>query len=184
MTTLVGDDEVDTIYNIFIHGADDNEYNYPHVDNIDGIDVEVQIVYMKGHVTKLYYKIRSNFYENYDGNKDRDGDDRVTLFESKITYLPERQILSKCHIQHILIDIENQASKLIFNKRQGVFMTYRRDVTKNHNTTVVCCVCNQLTKIQTQCKHHLCLGCSQKLTSERKCPICRACNIFLLEKRQ
>jgi hypothetical protein len=187
MTTLVAEEEVAAIYSIFIHSKEDKQYIYPHVDNIDGIDVEVQIIFVKTSLnllSKLYYKVRANFFENYDGNNDEDGDERVTLFESKITHLPKGQILTKSHIRDILVDIEAQASKLLFNKRLGIFMTYRRELNKNHVSGDICCVCHELTKIKTLCEHDLCLGCSQKLTAERKCPICRACDIILLKKRQ
>lgn len=186
MATLVADQEVSAIYKIF---ADPNvkkvEYIYPHVDKIDGINVEIQIISDRGSRTQLYYKVMSNYFEDYSGNDDEcQGEDyRVTLFTSKVTKIEgDHTHMTKDDIRRILIDIEIQASKLLFNKRSGIFMTYRRELNKKHISTDICCVCLELTKIKTRCEHYLCLECFQKLSNERRCPVCRECKIILLKK--
>lgn len=35
-----------------------------------------------------------------------------------------------------------------------------------------CCICNDITTMQTQCKHHICVVCVSKL-NKNKCPLCR-----------
>ena len=77
--------------------------------------------------------------------------------------------------------LDRLAGCFIYRKNESEMRKYRMRTTKSkvfkHRKQVadnVCCVCGDETNTTTICKHHLCVGCWNKL-DKLTCPCCRAC---------
>jgi hypothetical protein len=64
---------------------------------------------------------------------------------------------------------ESEMRKYRMRTTKSKVFKHRKQVTDN-----VCCVCGDETNTTTICKHHLCVGCWNKL-DKLTCPCCRSC---------
>jgi hypothetical protein len=131
---------------------------------------------------RVPFRIQADFVFGYEEDDPNSNRDFKTLFESKHVNMKEKEGLTEDDVRVLLLDIEQYASKLKFNKRLGCFLTYSRDCdNKDHASGDDCGVCFGLTKmVTTCCSHHLCVKCFQKLVSIRRCPFCREDEISIL----
>jgi hypothetical protein len=186
MATLVSHDEVTAIHTSLMEMVDNKQirnrnFFYYHVDKIDGIRIDIVIEYFPTS-NRLNFRIQADFVFGYEEDDPNSNRDFKTLFESKHVNMKEKEGLTEDDVRVLLLDIEQYASKLKFNKRLGCFLTYSRDCdNKDHASGDDCGVCFGLTKmVTTCCSHHLCVKCFQKLVSIRRCPFCREDEISIL----
>jgi hypothetical protein len=146
-----------------------NYARYRHVDKIDNIEVNIIMEY-SSHVKYYYlmYSISADcvYEDQYDENS------TAKLFHSYNFMRNGTSNLTEEKVRSLMEDIETTTTMLTFNKRLCVFLPYKRE---NENKNAIrgqkCCVCYDVTKGTTNCKHEICLECFQKLPT-RVCPIC------------
>jgi hypothetical protein len=182
MTALVSQEEVTAIHTSLMDMVENkqNHQFYHHVDMIDGIHIRTHIGYFPTN-NRLYFKIEADYVLGEEEDEDKYGYTFKDLFKRRDVKMKEKEGLTEDDVRVLLLDIEQHASKLKFNKRLGRFLTYSRDCdNKDHVSGDDCGVCFGLTKmITTCCSHHLCVKCFQNLVSTRRCPFCREDEIYV-----
>ena len=169
MTTIISDNEVQTIHEELMElGSDNFHIKYPHVDFIDGIKVIVNIAYYST-ANLLFFEVTAG--DVYDEDDD---DDLLDLFRSKNVKM-KGEGLAEEDVRFLLLEIMRFAAILKYDKLCGCFRTYSvEDKPASYISGSDCVVCLEKTKfVATCCTCHLCVKCYQHLAPREKCPICR-----------
>jgi hypothetical protein len=131
---------------------------------------ELEISKVDGIIVDCYIKVF----------RTQDGPETIELQITKDSHMLYKDRVYPANYQGFQTLME-RFSELKFDKKSGLFCIIKPEKYENcykFDNIVLniqeCCVCLEATRTRTQCHHHLCWICYDKLTRKR-CPLCRNC---------
>jgi hypothetical protein len=166
------------------------------ISELDGIKVNVYLVLFDMFHDDVSYGIRIEHFFWLNTNGD-DGNYLHLYGESKFNSVHETlHFLVNEFIPNFTIDVIN--GKFDYkNERNNneqedrIVAEFCKNFENNERVTLViqkCCVCYQMTKCKTECKHSICIKCANQINFKREygeetgflCPLCRTlCNSII-----
>jgi len=157
---------------------DENFFRYKYSEDLN-FDVRLRFYYSR----IILHIFTNNYSDSYIENKDLEMEYLLT----KIRELKEEFSLESV-IKESVLDVYNLKNNYSYSKildnvepKNDVKLKEQIHLSRmilSHNVLDNCCVCLEPNIVLTLCNHNLCRECHQKITNNKKhpvCPICRMC---------